>query len=255
MEVIMKKAFLALFFLAAWSLVLGAQEEIQPNITSVPVRVTVDPSVVIGPIKPMNAVNNGPYIDDRQQMQDFRVLHIPFSRTHDANEGYYGRNLVDISAVFPDFSKDPDKPASYDFRETDAYIRTLVESGSEPFYRLGQTIENQTAAKYNIYPPKDYKKWASICEHIILHYNEGWAQGFHYNIRYWERGRPGPGFRPMEDRTAHLGGACGGISQALRRGGQAPQGAFPAAEDRRSLLLPHPGHQDLFPAVLPIHAG
>ena len=186
MEVIMKKAFLALFFLAAWSLVLGAQEEIQPNITSVPVRVTVDPSAIIGPIKPMNAVNNGPYIDDRGQMQDFRTLHIPFSRTHDANEGYYGRNLVDISAVFPDFSKDPDKPASYDFRETDAYIRTLVESGSEPFYRLGQTIENQTAAKYNIYPPKDYKKWASICEHIILHYNEGWAQGFHYNIRYWE---------------------------------------------------------------------
>jgi len=61
----MKKAFLALFFLVLWSPMLGAQEEIQPNITSVPVRVTVDPSVVIGPIKPMNAVNNGPYIDDR----------------------------------------------------------------------------------------------------------------------------------------------------------------------------------------------
>ena len=25
-----------------------------------------------------------------------------------------------------------------------------------------------------------------ICEHIIAHYNEGWADGFYWNIRYWE---------------------------------------------------------------------
>ena len=25
-----------------------------------------------------------------------------------------------------------------------------------------------------------------ICEHIIRHYNEGWADGFHYDIEYWE---------------------------------------------------------------------
>jgi hypothetical protein len=164
----------------------GVAQEIQPDITSRKVSVTVDPTTIKGPIKPMNAVNNGPDIDDELQMKDFRILQIPFSRTHDANEGYYGKRLVDISAVFPDFSKDPDKACNYDFRETDAYIRTLINSGSEPFYRLGQTIENQTAAKYDIYPPKDYKKWARICEHIIRHYNEGWADGFHYNIRYWE---------------------------------------------------------------------
>jgi hypothetical protein len=29
-------------------------------------------------------------------------------------------------------------------------------------------------------------KWARICEHIIMHYNEGWADGFHYNLKYWE---------------------------------------------------------------------
>ena len=164
----------------------GVAQEIQPDITSVKVNVTVDPSAIKGSIKPMNAVNNGPDIDDEAQMKDFRILQIPFSRTHDANEGYYGKRLVDISAVFPDFSKDPEKACNYDFRETDAYIRTLIASGSEPFYRLGQTIENQTAAKYDIYPPKDYLKWARICEHVIRHYTEGWADGFHYDIRYWE---------------------------------------------------------------------
>ena len=158
----------------------------QPNVSSLNIHATVDPSVITGPIKPMNAVNNGPDIDDELQMADFKILNIPYSRTHDASEGYYGKRVVDISDVFPDFSKDPDNPANYDFRETDAYIKTLIDSGSEPFYRLGQTIENQTSAKYNIYPPKDYKKWAKICEHVIMHYNEGWADGFHYNIRYWE---------------------------------------------------------------------
>ena len=176
-------AALVFFLLTASSF---AQEQIQPNITSVNVSVTVDPGDIIGPLKPMNAVNNGPYPGDKLQMNDFKALGIPYSRTHDAGEGYYGIRVVDISDVFPDFCKDPDKASSYDFRETDLYIKTLIDSGSEPFYRLGQTIENQTGAKYDIFPPKDYKKWAKICEHVIRHYNEGWADGFHYNIRYWE---------------------------------------------------------------------
>ena len=173
-----------LFFALLAPAFLQAQE-IQPDITSVQVSVTVDPSVIKGPVKPMNAVNNGPAYDSDMQKADFKILNIPYSRTHDAH-GYYGEHLVDISDIFPDWSKNPDKESSYDFRETDLYIKTLIEAGSEPFYRLGQTIENQTAAKYNIFPPKDYKKWAKICEHIIRHYNEGWADGFHYNIKYWE---------------------------------------------------------------------
>jgi hypothetical protein len=39
---------------------------------------------------------------------------------------------------------------------------------------------------YRIFPPKDFKKWARICEHVIRHYNEGWADGYHYGITYWE---------------------------------------------------------------------
>ena len=182
----MKTNKILLTGLVLCSITMLSAQEIQPNITSVEVSVTVDPGTIKGPVKPMNAVNNGPAWDSPQQKADFRILDIPFSRTHDASEGYYGERLVDISDIFPDFSKNPDKESSYDFRETDLYIKTLIEAGSEPFYRLGQTIENQIAAKYNIYPPKDYKKWAVICEHIIRHYNEGWADGFHYNIRYWE---------------------------------------------------------------------
>ena len=40
--------------------------------------------------------------------------------------------------------------------------------------------------KYGTLPPRDFAKWARICEHIIRHYNEGWADGFRWNIEYWE---------------------------------------------------------------------
>ena len=61
----------------------------------------------------------------------------------------------------------------------------MQKAGTKPFYRLGQSIEHQTK-KYGIYPPKDFKKWAKICEHIIRHYNEGWANGYRMGIEYWE---------------------------------------------------------------------
>ena len=52
-------------------------------------------------------------------------------------------------------------------------------------YRLGVTIE-WGSKKYSCNPPQDFAKWARICEHIIMHYNKGWANGFEYGIDYWE---------------------------------------------------------------------
>ena len=58
-------------------------------------------------------------------------------------------------------------------------------AGTEPSYRLGQSIEHWIK-KYGVNPPKDFAKWARICEHVVRHYNEGWADGFKLNITYWE---------------------------------------------------------------------
>ena len=159
---------------------------------SVWAQITVSPEAAMGPIKRMNAVNNGPRINNAEQVYTgttgyFRAANLGYSRNHDAaGYGAYGEHVVDISIIFPDFSKNPDKPESYDFTLTDRYVKSIQDAGVEVFYRLGQSIENQPLKKYNIYPPKDNKKWAQICEHIIRHYNEGWADGFHYNIKYWE---------------------------------------------------------------------
>lgn len=159
---------------------------------AVSAQVVVSPDAAIGPVKRMNAVNNGPRINNAEQVYTgttgyFTAANVGYSRNHDAAwYGCYGEHVVDIAIIFPDFSKNPDKPESYDFTLTDRYVKSIQDAGVEVFYRLGQTIENQPLKKYYIYPPKDNKKWAKIAEHIIRHYNEGWADGFHYNIKYWE---------------------------------------------------------------------
>lgn len=112
---------------------------------------------------------------------------IPYSRLHDVGGEYGGGRYVDVPNIFRCFEADENDPQNYDFTFTDVLIRGLVEAGVEPYFRLGVTIENYYKIKpYRIDPPKDYEKWARICEHIIRHYTEGWANGFHEKITYWE---------------------------------------------------------------------
>lgn len=156
-------------------------------------RLRFDTAKTVGDFKPMNAVNNGPvharHHNDqyRDNFELYRAAKIPFARNHDAAfcSSYGGQYSVDITAIFNDFDADVNDPASYDFACTDEYIAVTLEAGTETFYRLGEKIEHEIR-KHHIHPPKDYQKWAQICEHIIRHYNEGWADGYHYNIRYWE---------------------------------------------------------------------
>ncbi len=159
-------------------------------------KLTVDYAKTVGPVKAMNAVNNGPVYmlafpdaDKRtNNLEAYRAANIPYARTHDASfcAEYGEEHTVDVNCIFPDFDADPDDPASYDFICTDYYLRAMLLAGTKPFYRLGCKIEGLLPKKYAANPPKDFRKWAVICEHIIAHYNEGWADGFHMDIEYWE---------------------------------------------------------------------
>ena len=145
----------------------------------------------IDKIRMMHAVNNGPVVagsDQTRGNQDaYKAARIPYARTHDASfyAGYGGNHTVDVNFIFPDFDADVNDPNSYDFACTDLYMKQIIDYGAKPFFRLGSKIEHEVK-KYNTFPPKDFKKWAEICEHIIEHYTEGWADGFYYDIEYWE---------------------------------------------------------------------
>ena len=151
-------------------------------------NVRVDFTKSLGKIKPMHGVGQPPFEGINFSMCDYlAAAHVPFSRLHDVGGHYGGFIFVDIPNIFRDFSADETDPASYDFAFTDILINNLVSRGVEPFFRLGVTIENYRAVRaYRIDPPADYEKWARICEHIILHYTEGWANGFTHSINYWE---------------------------------------------------------------------
>ena len=154
--------------------------------------INVDFSQKLGKIKPMHAVGQPPikggfHTLDLSHIEYLQKANIPFSRLHDVGGNYGGGRYVDIPNLFRNFDADVDDPESYDFAFTDALLKGLDDYDVKPIFRLGVTIENQHTIKaYHIYPPKDYDKWARICEHVIRHYNEGWADGFHYGIEYWE---------------------------------------------------------------------
>ena len=151
--------------------------------------ITVDPKQTVQKIKPMHAGGQPP-VNAQATDVYFHYLTeagIPYSRLHDVGGAFGGGKFVDVPNIFRDFNADVEDPASYDFTFTDLLLEQLHKAGVEPYYRLGVTIENAAEVKaYWVSCPSDVYKWASICEHIIRHYTQGWANGYHYNITYWE---------------------------------------------------------------------
>ena len=159
-------------------------------LSSLPLRaeealLSADFSVPTGAVRPLHGINKGPLAPGGifDVIQQHKELGIPFTRLHDC--GWPNPYVVDHHAVFPDPNADPALPESYDFRLTDEYIHAVRQTGAEPIYRLGESIEH-TRVKRHVHPPADMEKWAAVCLGIIRHYNEGWAGGFHHHIRHWE---------------------------------------------------------------------
>lgn len=153
-------------------------------------ELTVEFAEGIGSVKPVHSVGQGPLLG-KSDFSMFRYLNeagVPYARLHDVGGAFGGNLFVDIPNLFRDFDADENDPANYDFAFTDLYLKALVDNGVEPYFRLGVTIEvfARTVKAYRIFPPKDFAKWARICEHVIRHYTEGWADGYRWKIAYWE---------------------------------------------------------------------
>lgn len=143
-------------------------------------KYTIDLTEKLGIVKPVNGVCNGP---SKMTAKYFKKAHIPFSRLHDMRTHFHA--CCDVPSIFRDFDADENDPRNYDFKLSDYYIEKIKECGTDIIYRLGSSMEQGDFRFYNN-PPKDFAKWARICEHIIRHYNEGWADGHHYDIKYFE---------------------------------------------------------------------
>jgi len=173
------------------------------------VAVSVDFARPTKKIKPVHGVGQPPFFGRNYKL--FKCLedaHIPYSRLHDVGGAVSGQGIyVDIPNLFKNFDADPENPGSYSFAFTDDLLHALVTNGVAPYFRLGVSIENyvKELGPRNILPPKDNLKWAKICEGVVRHYTEGWANGFKWKIDYWEIWNEPDGEEPPESNAMWRG--------------------------------------------------
>lgn len=169
-----------------------------------PRTVTVDAAQATGQIRSLQGSHWDPGLPGSALSNTYLDLGIDAIRTHDAG-GIDSAGVGDIDgfmavdAIFPDFSKDPADPAAYNFGPTDQLIKNIRAIGAEVFFRVGRTnragIDFANQVWFNSYVP-DIDKFAEVVKHVVMHYNQGWAKGYHYNIQYWEIWNE-PDFKPF----------------------------------------------------------
>ena len=149
---------------------------------------TVDFGKADGEIRPLGATNFGPNINIQATQNDnemFKGLHFPYSRTHDAALANPGCRICDVPFIFPLEHADPYNPKNYYFLQTDYYFDNIRKLGTDIYFRIGVSIDHGLK-KFTALCPENYEHYAEICAGIVRHYNHGWANGFHWNIKHWE---------------------------------------------------------------------
>jgi hypothetical protein len=98
------------------------------------------------------------------------------------------------TSLFPDWSADPDDPASYNFTATDQWVEAVHAIGAEVLFTVASSIPK------NKLPAEDVELYGRVVEHVVRHYSAGWAGGPAKPIRIYEFGDQ-PDFGPL-----HFGG-------------------------------------------------
>jgi hypothetical protein len=147
--------------------------------------VTVDAQQVVGTIRSLQGAHWDPGPAKQALSLNYASMGVDMIRTHDAG-GINGSGVGDVdgpgrSRMFPNLNADSTVEASYSFGPTDTMIKNIRDAGAEVYFRVGRS--NLTGA--NTVPP-DFDKYADIVKHVVMHYNQGWASGFSYGIRYFE---------------------------------------------------------------------
>ena len=147
--------------------------------------------VKIGKIRPeLHSSGFGPTIcsQTRQDLEDVKAMGFAYARTHDWALINPNERVCDWHHIFPLKDLDATKPENYVFAPTDYLLkRTREETGLEVFFRLGTSIEHSgPKIHFNSAIPEDFDKVAEVFAATVRHYNRGWANGFNWEIKYWE---------------------------------------------------------------------
>ena len=147
---------------------------------------TVDYSKNIRSIKPLAGVTAGP----GNALQAYKDARVKMIRTND----YYGpcdfptySDFFSKNTINPNF--DPTKPSHYHWASTDEIMTIHHNNGFKTFFRLGISFNLSEKSPYWD-PPYDYgdttyNTISEVFKRTVMHYNDGWDNGFNYDIKYW----------------------------------------------------------------------
>ena len=165
-----------------WALTAAPRQGLSELIHAGSASIALNCSETNGMVQQLAQINCGPLPvvgkDGNTLTQQYQDTGMSAVRTHD----FFGP--TDMSTIFPDFAADPDLVESYHFDTSDVQIKAIVDGNFQVLFRLGESATAPENIRHN--PPSDSAKWAQIAKHIVMHYNDGWASGFAYNITYWE---------------------------------------------------------------------
>ncbi len=116
-----------------------------------------------------------------------KSLKFDYTRTHDWALVNDGQRIIDSHFIFPLMHLDHTDPKNYYFKPTDFILKRAQEAGMKIFYRLGTSIEHTGKVHhFNTLIPEDFDKVAEVFAATVRHYTKGWADGFNWDIKYWE---------------------------------------------------------------------
>jgi len=139
-----------------------------------PRRLSVNCTSRVGRIRDLQQTNRGPLLANHDYGEQFASTGIGMVRSHDYNGPF------DMSRIFPNPDADVDDPVSYHFQATDILALDIYDHGLELFFRLGESWNGIPSSRMSP------EKWARLACNVVRHFNEGWANGHHLGIRYWE---------------------------------------------------------------------
>jgi hypothetical protein len=151
-------------------------------------RFEVDFDSTAGEIRPFLGVQGAPRPFDprdsdltaRYREAGIRIVRIP------QDDGF----ASSLAGIFPDATKSPDDPEAYHFEAIDRLMSSIIEAGATPLWTAGYDIgggDDWTASNtQGGRAPRDPEKWASVIRHVLMHWNEGWAHGYRWNVRHVE---------------------------------------------------------------------
>ena len=152
-------------------------------------RIDIDVTDVQGAVNALAGIQGGPLQithGDADLSEWYRQGAIDHVRLP---QGTIPNNLT-LGGIFPDEFAPIDEPASYQFQRIDRYMQAIINAGATPLWQATYDIGSSDSLSEDGLQlgrlPSDPQRWAAAIRQTLLHFNDGWAEGHRWQVRYVE---------------------------------------------------------------------